>query len=293
MTIEELRSFTILAGHLHYGRAAQALHVTQPALTRQIHRLEEALGGRLFERGKHGTNLTVFGGRFLPRAKELLASFDRLLADARKEAQGRAGRLQIGFGSYTLELVPRLIVKLRSVEPGIEISLRDMSTVDQIADLQKGQLDIGFTRLPLPPAARHFETCPVVTGNLALALPIARPDERGVTLADCRDKPFILLSKQRSPGLYDLILKLCARHDFHPNIIQEVSEFTTALALVRAGMGLSIIPDSEWSRRFGGVRIQPILERGAAWSVGAVWRRRDSNPALHRFVELLRSEVKA
>src|SRR5512137_2252294 len=108
MSIEELRSFTILAGQLHFGRAAQALHVSQPALTKQINRLEQALGGKLLERGKHGSKLTTLGERFLPRAKELVTSFDRLLAETQKEAQGRAGRLQIGFGSYTLELVPRL-----------------------------------------------------------------------------------------------------------------------------------------------------------------------------------------
>jgi DNA-binding transcriptional LysR family regulator len=159
MTIEELRSFIILAGHLHYGRAAQALHLTQPALSKQMHRLEEAIGGRLLERGKHGTALTVFGERFLPRAKELVAAFDQLLAEARKEAQGRGGRLKIGFGSYTLELAPRLVVKLRALAPDMEISLRDMSTVDQLAELQKGQLDIGFTRLLLWTIAATSRSC--------------------------------------------------------------------------------------------------------------------------------------
>src|SRR5579863_1917532 len=133
MNIDGLRSFIVLAGHLHFGRAAQALHVSQPALTKQIHRLEETLAGRLFERGKHGTRLTVFGGRFLPQAREQVAGFDRLLASARKEAQGRGGRLNIGFGWYTLELVPQLVVKLRQNEPDIEISLRDLSTADQIS----------------------------------------------------------------------------------------------------------------------------------------------------------------
>lgn len=291
MNMDELRSFTVLAGHLHFGRAAQALHVSQPALTKQIHRLEAALGGRLFERGKHGTRLTVFGGRFLPRAKEQVAAFDRLLVGARKEAQGRGGRLKIGFGWYTLELVPRLVVKLRSLEPEIEISLQDMSTADQLTNLENGQLDVGFTRLPLPPSTRHLETCPALTGHLGLVLPLHGFRLPSPTLDRCREKPFVLLSKERSPGLYDLVLKLCAGHGFHPHIIQEVSELTTAMALVRAGMGLSIVPESSWTRRFGGVRMQTLAERAAAWSVGAVWRRRDSNPALGRFLDLLRSEV--
>ena len=292
MNMDELHSFTVLAGHLHFGRAAQALHVSQPALTKQINRLEAALGGRLFERGKHGTRLTVFGSRFLPPAKEQVASFDRLLVGARKEAQGRGGRLNIGFGWYTLELVPRLVVKLRSLEPDTEISLVDMATADQLANLENGQLDVGFTRLPLPPSARHLESCPALTGHLGLVLPLQGYRPSNPTLDQCREKPFVLLSKGRSPGVYDLVMKLCASHGFHPRIVQEVSELTTAMALVRAGMGVSIIPESSWSQRFGGVRIRTLTERAAAWSVGAVWRRRDSNPALYRFLDLLRSEVR-
>jgi DNA-binding transcriptional LysR family regulator len=291
MNIEELRSFVILAGHLHFGRAAQVLHVSQPALTKQIRRLEDALGGKLFERGKHGTKLSAFGARFLPGAKEVVESFDRLREDGRKAAEGRAGRLRVGFGSYTLELVPRLIVKLRAVEPGLEISLLDMSTAEQIAALQADQLDIGFTRLPLPPSARDCETIPVIAGHLALVYPSHPRRSRRLNLDDCRDQPFVILSRERSPGLYDLMLALCARHGFHPRVVQEASELTTALALVRSGMGVSIIPEALSTRRFVGVKIQPLRESAAAWTVGAVWRRRDTNPALRRFLELVRSEI--
>lgn len=290
MSIEELRSFVILAGHLHFGRAAQARHVSQPALTKQMNRLEEAVGGKLFERGKQGSKLTTFGERFLPRAKELVAAFDRLLAEARQEAEGRGGRLRIGSGSYTLDLVPRLIVRLRNQEPGIEVSLRDLSTAEQLDGLQKGQLDLGFTRLPLPKAARDLTAQPLMSGQLALVLPKHGFPARPVTLDECRDKSFVILSRERSRGLYEMMLKLCAEHGFHPRIVQEVSELTTAMALVRAGMGISIIPECFWSQRFGGVRIQLLPQRAARWAVGAVWRKRDDNPALHRFLELLQTE---
>jgi len=288
MNVEELRSFMVLAGHLHFGRAAEALHLTQPALTKQVRRLEESVGGRLFDRSRHGTALTTLGQRLVPQARELVDSFDRLLANAQKEAQGRGGRLRIGFGYYTYELVPRLVVSLRRREPGIEISLRDMSTAEQIRDLQAGDLDIGFVRLPLPETKEVFESRPVLSGRLALAQP--SDGQAGVKgLGDCRDKPFVIVSKQRSAGLYERILKLCAQHGFHPRIVQEVTEITTALALVRAGMGVSIIPESSWSRLFGGVRIQALNDQEASWEVGAVWRRRDTNAALQRFLGLLRA----
>lgn len=291
MSIEELRSFVILAGHLHFGRAAQARHVSQPALTKQMNRLEDAVGGKLFERGKQGSKLTTFGERFLPRAKELVTAFDRLLAEARQEAQGRGGRLRIGSGSYTLDLVPRLIVKLRNQEPRIEVSLRDLSTAEQLDGLQKGQLDLGFTRLPLPAAARDLTARPLMSGQLALVLPKQGFPARAIKLDECRDKSFVILSRERSRGLYEMTLKLCAEHGFHPRIVQEVSELTTAMALVRAGMGISIIPECFWSQRFGGLRIQLLPQRSARWAVGAVWRKRDTNPALHGFLKLMEAEM--
>jgi len=291
MRIEELRAFVVLAGHLHFGRTAQVLHMSQPALTKQIRRLEESLGGRLLERGRHGTKLSAFGTRFLAQAKDVVEAFDRLGVAARKAAVGEAGQLRIGFGSYTLELVPRLVVKMRALAPGIEISLRDMSTSEQIAALQAEQLDVGFTRLPLPASARELQALPVVSGQLALVCP-ARPFQTGrVSLDDCRDQPFVILSKQRSPGLYDKILALCAGHGFHPRIVQEVSELATALALVQSGMGLCIVPISDSARRFPGVKMQLLSEKAASWAAGAVWRRKDSNPALKRFIEVLKAEI--
>lgn len=291
MGIEELRSFVILAGHLHFGRAAQALHVSQPALTKQMNRLEEAVGGKLLARGKQGSKLTTLGERFLPRAKTLVATFDQLMADTRQEAEGRGGRLRIGSGSYTLDLVPRLIVKLRALEPRIEVSLRDFSTTEQLASLQQEKLDLGFMRLPLPATARDLAVLPVMSGQLALVLPKQGFPNRTVKLSECRDQPFVILSRERSRGLYELTLKLCAQHGFHPRIAQEVSELPTALALVRAGMGLLIIPDCFRGAQLNGARMQSLPGRAAAWAVGAVWRRNDTNPALHRFLKLVEAEV--
>jgi DNA-binding transcriptional LysR family regulator len=286
MNVEELRSFTVLAGHLHFGRAAEALHLTQPALTKQVRRLEESVGGGLFERSRHGTTLTTLGKLLMPRAKDLVAAFDQLVRNTQKDAQGRGGRLKVGFGYYTYELVPRLVVALRRQEPDIEISLRDLSSAEQIRALQSGELDLGFVRLPLPETQKLLACHPVLSGRLALALP-ADLRTTITSLAACRQHPFIIISQQRSAGLYERVLKLCARHGFHPRIVQEVSEITTALALVRAGMGLSVIPEASWSRFFAGVHIQPLNDPAALWTVGAVWRRRDSNPALLRLVALL------
>lgn len=284
--MRELRSFVLLAEQLHYGRAARLLNLSQPALTKQIRRMEEELGSALFARGRQGTALSSFGRQFLQEAKPAVEGFDRLLERALRAAHGETGQLLLGFGFHTFELVPRLIVQLRRKAPGIEVSLRDMSTAEQLDGLAAGRIDLGFVRLPVP--AAEYRSMPVIRDRLAL---VSSHLPATATLADCRNEPFVALSEERSPGFYQHMLRLCARHGFHPRIIQQVPELTTAMALVRAGLGVAVVPESLDPRRFTGVRFHPLKDRDAGWSVGAAWRKGDTNPALAKFLALLREEV--
>jgi len=288
MDIRELRSFILLSEQLHFGRAAQLLHLSKPALTKQIRRMEEELGSALFERGKHGTAPTAFGTRFLSEARTVVDAFDRLLDRGRQAARGEAGILHLGFGFHTIELVPRLVVRLRKLAPGIEVTLRDMSTAEQVEGLESGEIDLGFVRLPVGNA---FETLPVIRDRLALVSSTSSSLPANATLEDCRNEPFVALSGKRAPGYYNHMLRLCAGHGFHPRVVQQVPELTTALALVRAGLGVAVVPESLKVGNFGGIRMHPLKEKDAGWSVSAAWRRRDSNPALLRFLQMLREEV--
>lgn len=289
MELAEIRSFLILAELLHFGRAAAVLHLSQPALTKQVHRLEEAVGGRLFTRGRHGARLTAVGEQFLAGARPLAADADRLLALARRAARGEIGRLRIGFGFHTLELVPRLLVRLRRAVPEVEISLRDMSTREQVEGLRAQRIDLGFVRLPVEDS--ELETLPVIEDRLMLVagLSVDLPVHR--TLDACRALPFVLISRERSPSMRQHVLQLCAKHGFHPRIVQEVPEATTALALVRAGLGVSLFSQSFGIARVPGVRFHPLADPEAGWSVGAAWRKGDPNPILHRFLEMIRPEA--
>jgi len=289
MEMRELRSFVLLAEQLHFGRAAALLHLSQPALTKQIRRMEDELGSLLFDRGRHGTALSSFGQQFLKEARTAVTVFDRMLERARDSAQGETGHLRIGFGFHTLELVPRLIVRLREAAPGIEVDLRDMSTAEQSEALKEGDLDLGFVRLPV---AAAFKVLPVIKDRLLLVSSAASPLPANAALADCRNKPFVSISEQRAPGFFHHMLRLCAKHGFHPRIVQQVPEFTTALALVQAGLGVAIIPESVGTSRFPGMRLHPSREKDAGWSVGAAWRKGDTNPALAKFLELLKAEMK-
>lgn len=288
MDVRELRSFVLLAEQLHFGRAADLLHLSQPALTKQIRRMEDELGAALFERNKQGTALSRFGELFLRDARQTVQSFDGMMDRAKRVSKGEAGRLNIGFGFHTFELVPRLIVKLREIAPGIEVSLRDMSTAEQLRALEAGRIDLGFLRPPLP---KGFKKLPVVRDRLALVSSAVSKLPANATLKDCRDEPFVALSEERAPGFHQHMLKACGKYGFYPKIVQQVPELTTALALVRAGLGVAVIPESFWSNRWEDVRIHRLKDKEAGWMVSAAWHEADTNPALARFLGLLRAEV--
>ncbi|HEY5706761.1 MAG TPA: LysR family transcriptional regulator [Terrimicrobiaceae bacterium] len=286
--MREIRSFVLLAQQLHFGRTARLLHLSQPALTKQIRRIEDDLGCSLFERGKHGTRLTSAGELFLEDARPLVSGFDRLIEGGRRLACGESGRLRIGFGFHTFELVPRLIGRLRQTTPGVQISLRDMSTLEQTEALRSGRIDAGFVRAPVP---REFEAIPVIRDRLVL---VSSSDSRlseNATLKDCAQEPFILISNERAPTFRRHVIELCAKFGFHPRVIQDTSEVTTSLALVQAGLGITLIPHSFAIAHIPGVRLHDLSDPAASWGVSAAWRRDDPNPVLKRFLELLRQEI--
>lgn len=288
MELYELRSFAVLAEQLHFGRAAGVLNVSQPALTKQIRKIEAELGGALFDRGTHGTRLTALGALWLTQVREVLTGFDQLVADGKKGALGKIGRLRIGFGFHSLDLVPQVIMKLRGRSPDLQIALQDMSTLEQVIALQEGRLDIGFVRTPVG-LGSGYATLPVLKDRLALVSLSGNDSSKALKLKDCRDQPFVMITPDRSPGFFRHVLRLCATHGFHPRIVQEVREFPTAMALVRAGMGVTVIPESMWGNTVPGIRCHRIADKDAAWSVGAVWRKSDSNPVLAEFLHELKA----
>ena len=290
MDLRQLRSFVTLAELLHFGRAARLLNLSQPALSKQIQLLEDGLGGALLQRGRHGAKLTALGRQFLAGARALVRDADDLLEANRRAAQGHSGRLRIGFGFHTFEIVPRVVVKLRRKAPGIEITLRDMSTAEQVAALRAERIDVGFLRLPVSPefASRH-----VIEDRLMLVSNETEKLPARWGLRDCRDRPFVLISRDRSPNLHRHVMNLCEKRGFHPRVVQEVPEVTTALALVRAGLGLAIIPQSFSTTRFAGVRFHPLPGREARYAVSAAWRKDDENPLIGRFLQLISAETGA
>src|SRR5579863_10178771 len=191
LELDDLRSFLILSEQLHFRRAAAILHVSQPALSKQIRRLEDRLGGPLLLRRSRGVHLTAAGQILLQHARQIIddsASAERI---TRLALKGEAGTLRIGFGIAVLARgLPHLMLRFRKRFPHVDLSVRNMSTSDQTQALSDGKIDVGFVRLPL--RTNDIATIPIVKERLMIVLSEHARHKAKDGLAVLRDAPFIL-----------------------------------------------------------------------------------------------------
>jgi DNA-binding transcriptional LysR family regulator len=286
LPVTELRAFVMLAEHLHFGRAADLLNVTQPALSKQIRRLEDIVGGALVVRGYRDVRLTPAGQVLLPRARLVLQESSAALEAARRAARGQLGVLRIGFGIASIQkLLPEVLLRFRSSIPGVELRLRDMSTPGQLAAIRRGDIDVGFVRLPVDDPG--VATRPVLHERLTAALGPHSPWRGRDGLASLAREPFVTIARATSASFYDHVVTVCRAAGFTPNIVQETSELFTMLMLVRAGMGVALAPSSAAFRRPPGVRFRSLTLAEAAWDIGLAWRSdRADEPLVRAFVDL-------
>jgi DNA-binding transcriptional LysR family regulator len=292
LQVEELHSFVVLADELHFGRASKRLFVSQPALSKQIRRLEEKIGGALFTRTRRKVEITEAGKVLLASAGKVLREDDAALSLARDAVLGRAGTLRIGFGIASVsEILPRTILRFRKTYSRVELKMRDMSTPAQIAALLEGNIDIGIVRLPI--AHTELDSLPLFHEQLVVATSGSLSYNSRQGLAALRNQPFVFFPRVTSATLHDHVLGLCRRSGFSPTVVQEASELFTILNLVRAGLGVSLVPSA--ARRMGvpGVRFHDLGVPEAKWRIGIAWNRiSDKAELISRFVATTRSVVR-
>jgi DNA-binding transcriptional LysR family regulator len=286
LELSELRSFVVLAQHLHFGEAAQALHVSQPALTKQIQKLEAKVEGPLLVRGYRRVSLTPAGEILRDRARNLLREAEMAEEIARLAVQGKAGSLRIGFGIASLAAgLPDILTRFRQHFPAVHVSMRDMPTPDQIEALEQGNIDVGFVRLPVE--RPDLVTVPVLDERLVAAIPQGMPYRRG--LASLRNEPFVVIARSVSASYVDHVVRTCRAAGFTPRIVQEANELFTVLSLVRGGVGVSLVPRSANLMHVPNVRLLDTGLDEAKWKIGLAWRKADPlDPLVQNFIRLVR-----
>jgi DNA-binding transcriptional LysR family regulator len=284
--LSELRSFLVLAEYLHFGEAAAALHLSQPALTKQIHKLESKVQGPLLLRGYRRVSLTPAGELLRDRTRSLLREAEITEEMARLAVHGRAGLLRIGFGIASLAAgLPDVLTRFRERFPAVQVSMRDMSTPDQIESLKQGEIDVGFVRLPV--GHPDLVSVPVLEERLVAAIPQGMPYRKG--LSGLGNEPFIVIARNVSASFFDHLVRTCRAAGFSPRIVQEASELFTVLNLVRSGVGVSLVPRSANLMHVPNVRLMDTGLDEAKWKIGLVWRNAEPlDPLVQNFVRLAR-----
>ena len=283
MELRHLRYFVAVGDTLNFGRAALALHIAQPPLSRAIRALEGELGTTLFHRGTRGVTLTRAGAALLPEARRLLRDAEALRQNARQYAAGEAGTLAIGFVSTAAyNVLPRLVPAFRARRPGVRLLLREVTSDVQLPALVAGEIDVGFViASSVPPALAY---APLLREPLIAALPAKRRWPSRVPLRLLAREPFILFPREVAPELHDAIVALCRRAGFAPRIGQEAIQMQTIVSLVAGGMGVSLVPASLEHLRRDGVVYRRLAERSPSVEIGLAWRASDDSPLTRAFV---------
>jgi DNA-binding transcriptional LysR family regulator len=268
----ELHAFVVLAGELHFRKASERLFLSQPALSKKIQRLEEKVKGALFVRSRRKVALTDAGRSFLPKAAKLLQDAEDALRETRAAVEGRAGTLRIGFGIASVsEILPRTILRFRKLYPEVELHMREMPSPSQVSSLIEGRLDAGILRMPV--SNPKLISVPLFSEDLVLAIPSGAPHRLKKGIGGFRNSGFILVSPSVSEAFHDRVLSLCLKAGFTPRVVQEANEILTILHLVRAGVGVSLVPRSAMRLKVPGVRFHELGWKEPLWRIGIAWNR--------------------
>ncbi len=244
--LRHLIYFREVARRLHFRRAAEALAIAQPALSRAIAQLEEALRADLLNRTRRGVEITPAGRLLLERLEPLLRGLAQLPADLQALADGQVGQVRVAFTGLAMATVlPRLLREFHQRHPGIRLELTEMPTSTQLAALQSGEIACGFFHPDAPTPG--IETHLLLRERNGVLLPAAHPLARRarLRLRDLAATPFVLFPRAHNPGFYDRILVAFATAGVTPRIAEEVWPRANGIGLVRAGLGATFMPPSE------------------------------------------------
>jgi len=285
MELRHLRYFIAVAEEMHFGRAAQRLHIVQPALSKQISALERELGFRLFTRTKRSVAFTAAGEAFYHDARDVLARVDRATELTKLTAAGALGTLDIGFASPVIwSVLQPILRRQREAFPGVGLHLHELHSAPQMRMLREGKLDAGFLTTTGPDELLEFK--PVAHEAIVIALPENHrlAGEGQIDLAELADERFILVSRNTAPGFFAHCIELCQRYGFSPAIVEEGNTPAALYGMVAAGLGVSLGPESASIVPWHGVTFKHVTKASSV-EFSVAYRRDDTSRALAAFLD--------
>jgi DNA-binding transcriptional LysR family regulator len=289
LELRHLRYFTAVVQWKGYREASRHLHVAQPAISKTVADLEDELGLELFSRAKRVAKLTPEGEIFYTEAIRSLAQVELAINTARRAAKGELGKLSIGFlGSATYAFLPKLVRRFKAQNPGVKLTLQELSPMQQEAAFQRGEIDIGFTRALTAEHEKVFASRSLYRDPMMAVLPRSRQVKtKQVRISDLANERFVLFHRDGAPGLFDTITGICNDAGFSPRVENEPNMMQTVLSLVEAEEGVSIVPACVRNLRSDGVRFYRIQPDNVRVALIAAWKKEAPSVVLRAFLDLV------
>jgi DNA-binding transcriptional LysR family regulator len=294
MELRHLRYFLAVAEELHFGRAAARLHISQPPLSQQIRRLEKELQAPLFHRTKRHVELTNAGRVFLGDARALVAQAEQAAGKAQRASRGEIGQLLVACDLWADFLNGASIIRsFARRHPEVEVELRDLTAMEQIAALEGGRIHVGILRPPVQSKALISER--LLSETLVVAFPRGhRFKSYGrVVWSALVDEPYVLFSRRRAPAFDALVARACHDAGVSLRVKYEVEHPQTILAIVEAGLGISLVPASLQLARRAGIAYRPLSPPGPELETVIAWRRDSELPLVQAFVRVAREVARS
>ena len=291
LDVWQLRYFVAVAEALHFGRAAERLHVSQPSLSRQIQHLERQLGVLLLNRDKHTVILTAAGWALLHEARQIVGMTQRAERIVRSVGNKPAGALRIGVSEPLSWIVNSPVLRrMAEMYPAVHPSLEDMSAADQISALRYRQLDIAMVWEPANAneSSGEFERLELWEDDPWLVMAPTHELARKSVIGreDLTSQKILLWRRQENPALFDEVLHALRSWGIHQQPI--VGDGSGLLSLIRAGLGVALAPNHA-AQLLGGLVARPLAEAILKYRAVLVWRRAEKTATLRGYVEIAKA----
>lgn len=288
--LRHLRYFLAVADELHFGRAAQRLHMAQPPLSQQIQRLEEMLGYALFVRTSREVRLTAAGKEFQERARHTLRKIESDVAATQRIGRGEVGTLTVGFiGSGMLTPFPQMLGEYRRKYPEVNLQLREDYTASLTQALLDGVIDVAILRDSESADGLHVET--LMEEPFIVVMPVGHrlATKNSITAKDLRHEPFVLFARTRGTNAWRKTVAACEAEGFVPNVVQEGPQWLMIVRLVGAGLGVTIAPACAQKLSDTDTVCRKLRAAPFPTSIELAYRAAETRPLVMQFCEMART----
>ena len=288
--IDLLRSFLVVLEEGSLNRAATRLHVSQPSLTRRMQALEAEIGGPLLERQSSGVQATALGQAVLAGMGPVLEQYETVLADLRRHARGQRAELRIGYiGSAAHTYLNPALAALRREHPEAKVKLLDLTPGEQVAALNKGEIDLALIGQEGSALSRDFYTLKLATLGVCVVLPCDHPlaVRRELHPADLKGEVFIGAPEEAVPGRNRWVARICRKGGFRPRFVVEAHSIGESFSLVASEGAVMLLPDYFARTPPPGTVLLPLIDEAATWDLLLIWQRGRAPAVLKAMVDMM------